>query len=273
MHPSRLRLGPSQSRPLTDASPGSARSPGLRVCRAAPSRRRNIHTHAPFRTECQSFLRCRDMRLTISRKQRSGHAAALAGYAGFSFRDLAAEAGIKSASVHHTFPYEGGCHSRASRGGRFLTGSCCKLAKLLTMGRGSPPSGRPRKTAPVNSMRRLPADVDGPVPEPAAVGIIDGAVMPAISRGRRGDDRPHRDACGRSRHDRGRPPSVVPDAAAPIAGTPGPAGPGPWAGAPSGPMQGTGARPPNRRPAPFIRRADIIEARPRHLRPPSWVRP
>ena len=76
MHPSRLRLGPSQSRPLTDASPGSARSPGLRVCRAAPSRRRNIHTHAPFRTECQSFLRCRDMRLTISRKQRSGHAAA-----------------------------------------------------------------------------------------------------------------------------------------------------------------------------------------------------
>ena len=77
MHPSRLRLGPSQSRPLTDASPGSARSPGLRVCRAAPSRRRNIHTHAPFRTECQSFLRCRDMRLTISRKQRSGHAAAL----------------------------------------------------------------------------------------------------------------------------------------------------------------------------------------------------
>ena len=69
MHPSRLRLGPSQSRPLTDASPGSARPPGLRVCRAAPSRRRNIHTHAPFRTERQSFLHCRDMRLTISRKQ------------------------------------------------------------------------------------------------------------------------------------------------------------------------------------------------------------
>ena len=69
MHPSRLRLGPSQSRPLTDASPGSARSPGLRVRRAAPSRRRNIHTHAPFRTECPSFLRCRDMRLTISRKR------------------------------------------------------------------------------------------------------------------------------------------------------------------------------------------------------------
>ncbi len=77
MHPSRLRLGPSQSRPLIDASPGSARSPGLRVCRAAPSRRRNSHTHAPFRTECQSFLRCRDARLTTSRKQRSGHAAAL----------------------------------------------------------------------------------------------------------------------------------------------------------------------------------------------------
>jgi hypothetical protein len=77
MHPSPLRLGPSQSRPLTDASPGSARSPGLRVCRAANSRRRNIHTHAPFRTECQSFLRCRDMMLTISRRQRSGHAAAL----------------------------------------------------------------------------------------------------------------------------------------------------------------------------------------------------
>ena len=77
MHPSRLRLGPSQSRPLTDASPGLARSPGLRVCRAAPSRRRNIHTHAPFRTECQSFLRCRDMRLTISPNQRSAHAVAL----------------------------------------------------------------------------------------------------------------------------------------------------------------------------------------------------
>jgi hypothetical protein len=27
-----------------------------------------------------------------------------AGYAGFSFRDLAAEIGIKSASVHHHFP-------------------------------------------------------------------------------------------------------------------------------------------------------------------------
>ena len=27
-----------------------------------------------------------------------------AGYGGFSFRDLAAEAGIKSASVHHHFP-------------------------------------------------------------------------------------------------------------------------------------------------------------------------
>ena len=77
MHPSRLRLGPSQSRPLTDASPGSARSPGLRVCRGAPSRRQNIHTHAPFRTERQSFLRCRDVRLTISRNQRSAHAAAL----------------------------------------------------------------------------------------------------------------------------------------------------------------------------------------------------
>jgi TetR/AcrR family transcriptional repressor of nem operon len=27
-----------------------------------------------------------------------------AGYGGFSFRDLAAEIGIKSASVHHHFP-------------------------------------------------------------------------------------------------------------------------------------------------------------------------
>jgi TetR/AcrR family transcriptional regulator, transcriptional repressor for nem operon len=27
-----------------------------------------------------------------------------AGYGGFSFRDLAAESGIKSASVHHHFP-------------------------------------------------------------------------------------------------------------------------------------------------------------------------
>jgi hypothetical protein len=51
---------------LTDASPGSARSPGLRVCRGAASRHRNIHTHAPFRTECQSFLRCRDVRLTTA---------------------------------------------------------------------------------------------------------------------------------------------------------------------------------------------------------------
>ena len=74
MHPSRLRWG--RLRPLTDASPGSARSPGLRICQAAPLHRRNIHTHAPFRTECQSFLRCRDMRSTISRKPRSGHAAA-----------------------------------------------------------------------------------------------------------------------------------------------------------------------------------------------------
>ena len=80
MHPSRLRLGPSQSRPLTDASPGSARSPGLRVYRAAPSRRRTIHTHAPFRTERQSFLRCRDMRLTRLRNQRSGRPAALRGH-------------------------------------------------------------------------------------------------------------------------------------------------------------------------------------------------
>ena len=37
---------------------------------------RNIHTHARFRTECQSFLCCRDTRLTISSKQRSGRAAA-----------------------------------------------------------------------------------------------------------------------------------------------------------------------------------------------------
>ena len=66
MHPSRLRPGPRQSRPLTDASPGSAQPPGLRVCRAALTRRRNIHIHAPFRTERQSFLRCRDVRLTIS---------------------------------------------------------------------------------------------------------------------------------------------------------------------------------------------------------------
>ena len=63
--------GPSPTR-----TPDQRRS-GLRVFRAAPTRRRNIHTHAPFRTERQSFLRCRDMRLTISRKQRSGHAAAL----------------------------------------------------------------------------------------------------------------------------------------------------------------------------------------------------
>ena len=74
MHPSRLRWG---RRPLTDASPGSARSPGLRVCRAAPSRHRNIHTHAPFRTECQFFLRCRDMRLADFARAAVGRAAAL----------------------------------------------------------------------------------------------------------------------------------------------------------------------------------------------------
>src|SRR3984885_12103938 len=73
MHPSRLRLGPSQSRSLTDASPRSARSPGLRVRRGAPSRRPNIHTHAPFRTERQSFLRCRDTRLTISQAAVGPH--------------------------------------------------------------------------------------------------------------------------------------------------------------------------------------------------------
>ena len=64
MHPSRLRLGPGRSRPLTDASPGSARPPGRRVYRAAPSRPRNIHTHAPFRTERQSFLRRRKPRVS-----------------------------------------------------------------------------------------------------------------------------------------------------------------------------------------------------------------
>jgi hypothetical protein len=83
MHPSRLRLGPSQSWPLTDASPGSARSPGLRVCRAAASRRWNTHTHAPFRTERQSFLRCWDTRLTISQAavgpRRCPHAAVVDG--------------------------------------------------------------------------------------------------------------------------------------------------------------------------------------------------
>ena len=31
-----------------------------------------------------------------------------AGYRGFSFRDLAAEIGIKSASVHHHFPTKAG---------------------------------------------------------------------------------------------------------------------------------------------------------------------
>ena len=133
-------LGPSQSRPRTDARPGSARSPGLRVCRAAPSRRRNIHTHAPFRTERQSFLRCRDMRLTISREQRSGHAAALAGYAGFSFRDLAAEAGIRSASAHHHFPTKAAATVARRAADRFFDRVMPQTSETPDdVGRGSPP--------------------------------------------------------------------------------------------------------------------------------------
>jgi hypothetical protein len=76
MHPSRLRLGPSQSRPLTDASPGS-RDRRAKGPPGSASRRRNIRTHAPFRTECQSFLRRLDTRLTRLRNQRSGRPAAL----------------------------------------------------------------------------------------------------------------------------------------------------------------------------------------------------
>jgi hypothetical protein len=50
--------GPSQSGPLTDTSPGSARSLGRRVCGAASSSA-HAHTHALFRTERQSFLSAR----------------------------------------------------------------------------------------------------------------------------------------------------------------------------------------------------------------------
>jgi hypothetical protein len=138
-----------------------------------------------------------------------------------------------------------------------------RFAGAFEVGRGRPPNARNRhargrmgrgplpereasaQDCPGDSIRCLPADVDGPVPEPAAVGVIDGAALPAISSGRRGDDRPRRDACGRSRHDRGRPPAVVPDAATPIAGAPGPAGARPWAWPPSRLMPGTGVRPPN----------------------------
>src|SRR3981081_1904808 len=45
-----------------------------------------------------------------------------AGYRGFSFRDLAAEIGIKSASVHHHFPTKAGMAGAVARrdGGRFF---------------------------------------------------------------------------------------------------------------------------------------------------------
>jgi TetR/AcrR family transcriptional regulator, transcriptional repressor for nem operon len=45
-----------------------------------------------------------------------------AGYRGFSFRDLAAEIGIKSASVHHHFPTKAGMAAAVARryGGRFF---------------------------------------------------------------------------------------------------------------------------------------------------------
>jgi TetR/AcrR family transcriptional repressor of nem operon len=38
-----------------------------------------------------------------------------AGYRGFSFRDLAAEIGIKSASVHHHFPTKAGMAAAVAR--------------------------------------------------------------------------------------------------------------------------------------------------------------
>ena len=38
-----------------------------------------------------------------------------AGYGGFSFRDLAAEIGIKSASVHHHFPIKAGMAAAVAR--------------------------------------------------------------------------------------------------------------------------------------------------------------
>ncbi len=45
-----------------------------------------------------------------------------AGYRGFSFRDLAAEIGIKSASVHHHFPTKAGMAAAVARryGERFF---------------------------------------------------------------------------------------------------------------------------------------------------------
>src|ERR1700681_824164 len=45
-----------------------------------------------------------------------------AGYRGFSFRDLAAEIGIKSASVHHHFPTKAGMAAAVARryGDRFF---------------------------------------------------------------------------------------------------------------------------------------------------------
>jgi hypothetical protein len=48
--------GAGQSRPITDASPGSQRSSGRRLFRRA-SAHADVNTHAPFPTESQSFLR------------------------------------------------------------------------------------------------------------------------------------------------------------------------------------------------------------------------
>jgi len=68
-----------------------------------------------------------------------------AGYAGFSFRDLAAEIGIKSASVHHHFPTKATMAAAVAR--RMQTGSSLRShrgpMRLATT--PSRPTDRPSK--------------------------------------------------------------------------------------------------------------------------------
>ena len=68
-----------------------------------------------------------------------------AGYGGFSFRDLAAELGIKSASVHHHFPTKATMAAAVARryGDRFLEAVATRPAH-----RPRAPSWGPRPTGP-----------------------------------------------------------------------------------------------------------------------------
>jgi hypothetical protein len=85
LQPRPLRVQGAQLRVFdrgqADPGPSLTRAPdrrdrrGLKVRQAALLRGRGRAYTCSLRTESQSFLRCRDVRLTISRQQRSGHAA------------------------------------------------------------------------------------------------------------------------------------------------------------------------------------------------------